>query len=290
MYKTPAEDLSSSIYVKTALHCGFSFTVGWLNCIMLLRYRVFATMMVGNTILMGVAFVCNGFGFHKATVEQGYWWMGQKAQVLCPAQFESAGHYAIMIFLFLLGSFVQGILFKKYGWTSRPFAPIVAAGIITVEMMEYLQVIPDSKWDMYLLSPIFGMFVSISAHCGVGSVPWAATGHMVGMGFKLASWCTDFKPADLQSVIVNMCLWTSFFLGIMAGALFHSNRTVMLNALSLQCLIIINGMIFKTSPNTAKGPELQSDCDGVQAAAKLPLGDSPWCPGSSDEQRNYSTM
>merc|ERR1719162_179731 len=98
---TPSEDLASSVCVKTALHCGFSFTVGWLNCIMLLRYRVFATMMVGNTILMGVAFVCNG-GFSQAKDVEGAWWMGQKAQILCPAQFDNAGHYAIMIFLFLV--------------------------------------------------------------------------------------------------------------------------------------------------------------------------------------------
>jgi len=246
MRLTPPAERATNIYVKTALHCGFSFTVGWLNCIMLLRYRVFATMMVGNTILMGVAFVCNG-GFSQALEVDEAWWMGHQAQKLCPAQFEDAGHYALMIFLFLGGSFLQGFLFRKFGWSSKPFAPIVATSMIAVEMLGYFEVIKDRKIDVYLLSPIFGMFVSISAHCGVGSVPWAATGHMVSMGFKLGSWCSDFNPETIQPMVTNICLWISFVLGIMMGSLFHSNRTVMLCALSLQGLLMLNGSIFPSA-------------------------------------------
>jgi uncharacterized membrane protein YoaK (UPF0700 family) len=270
IYCTPNEHLHDSRYIKTALHCSFSFSIGWLNCIMLLRYRVFATMMVGNTILMGVAFVCNG-GFGTAK-EDDYWWLGKQARVLCPAQFENASHYLIMIVLFMFGAFLQGVLSKKFQWSSRAFAPIIATGIIAVEMIEYFGAVQDSRWDMYLLSPMFGMFVSISAHCGVGSVPWSATGHMTSMAYKLALYVTEWKSPDLHTAVVNLCLWTSFVLGVCAGALFHSNRTVMLNALYLQAVLIMNGIVYDgngkaegDSADTARlkgSPSIQSMGDG----------------------------
>jgi len=286
----PAEQLSESVYVKTALHCAFSFTVGWLNCIMLLRYRVFATMMVGNTILMGVAVVCNGgLGVAEDTMQWDEYWFSRKhARVLCPAQFESASYYMIMICLFLLGAFVHGLLFKKCQWSSRAFAPIIAAGIISVEILEYADLITDSKMDVYLLSPIFGMFVSISAHCGVGSVPWAATGHMTSMSFKLASFCSDWNPADLQKAVVNLCLWLSFLMGIVMGTLFHSNKTVMLNALYLHAVLVLNGMIY-TDPDRAKDALLprpaSGDVNGIDDRAEA----EPIATDVDVKQPNYSS-
>jgi uncharacterized membrane protein YoaK (UPF0700 family) len=203
----PAE-LATSVYVKTAIHCGFSFSTGWVNCIMLLRYRVFATMMVGNTILMGVAFVCNG-GWNTAE-EKDYWsWQGTQVRALCPAQFENAAHYLTMIMLFVLGTVFQGLLYKNLKWSARAFAPLCALVIISVEMMEYFAVIHDSKVDVYLLSPVFGVIVSISQNCGVGGVPWSATGNMTSAGFNFASWLSGFKSADIKNVLTNGLLWVA---------------------------------------------------------------------------------
>lgn len=267
---TDVEARSSSICIKTLTHCSFSFVVGWLNCIMLLRYRVFATMMVGNTILAGVAFVCNGgFGTAKEEDLSYYWWTGEKSvRVLCPAQFDNARHYLLMILLFLVGALLHGTLLKKCGWTSGTFAPLIAGGIILVEIAEFLQVIPDSSYDVYFLTPLYGMFVSISAHCGVGSVPWCATGHMTSMAYKLGNWLSDFDHSELSGALINFFVWTSFFVGIMMGTIFHANRTVMLAALYLQGVLSLNSWVHANA-KTTDGEN--TDLDGnANEAGKIP--------------------
>lgn len=283
------EDLATSVYVKTAIHCGFSFSIGWINCIMLLRYKVFATMMVGNTILMGVAFVCNG-GFSTALEDSGqdfWYWQGPQVKALCPAQFENAGHYAFMIFLFLVGAFIQGICYKSWGLSSRAFAPFCALIIIIVEMLEYFGVIHDSKLDVYMLSPVFGIIVSISLNCGVGGVPWSATGNMTSAGFNLAGSIVDFvsaaigvKPAtdsssNIEKVVVNVCLWVSFVSGICMGTFFHSNRTVIFNALYMQGLLYFNGMVFQ--PIGERKPLLPSNLKDKTQLMKEQAQADPGC-------------
>eukprot|EP00427_Karlodinium_veneficum_P008353 CAMPEP_0169087280 /NCGR_PEP_ID=MMETSP1015-20121227/14147_1 /TAXON_ID=342587 /ORGANISM="Karlodinium micrum, Strain CCMP2283" /LENGTH=430 /DNA_ID=CAMNT_0009147499 /DNA_START=83 /DNA_END=1375 /DNA_ORIENTATION=- len=265
-----AEDLATNVYVKTAIHCGFSFSIGWINCIMLLRYKVFATMMVGNTILMGVAFVCNG-GFSTATEKEYWYWQGPQVKALCPAQFEDAGYYAAMIALFLLGTFIQGLFYKSCGLSSRAFAPVCALVIIIVEMLEYFGVIHDSKLDVYMLSPVFGIIVSISANCGVGGVPWAATGNMTSAGFNFASAFvgaltnkftgqkSETINGEIQKVFVNLCLWIAFVSGICMGTFFHSNRTVIFNALYMQGLLYFNGMVFQPAERRPLLPSNQKE-------------------------------
>merc|ERR1719326_2003177 len=46
------ENGRGNVYIKTSLHCLYAFGVGWINCVMALRFQVFATMMVGNIVMM----------------------------------------------------------------------------------------------------------------------------------------------------------------------------------------------------------------------------------------------
>lgn len=247
---------------------------------MLLRYKVFATMMVGNTILMGVAFVCNG-GLQTAKTLD---WLTYEDVELCPAQFDNAGHYILMIFLFLFGTFCHGALYKRFGWSSRVFAPICAVIIIFVEAMDYMGINVDSRIDVYMLSPAFGIIVSISQHCGVGGVPWAATGNMTSAGFNFASIICSSSSShrEWEKVLVNICLWIAFVTGICIGTLFHSNRTVIANAIYMLCLLIVNGYVFQpeaSDPSSAKKEDeaeqaqIDEGCvfrPSAQAVASLP--------------------
>lgn len=225
-----------NVYVKTSLHCGYAFAIGWTNCIMALRYRTFATMMVGNTVLMGISLVCH----ETSAAAKGL----SSEDVVC-MNVRSIGHYGTIIVLFLFGSFLHGFLEKTFGWTPRIFAPIVAFVICTAEMLRLSVLRPEHYvWELYGLSATFGVIASISSNCGVGAVPYPTTGNMVSIGYGLSGLLTNFQWAGAQKVFVNICLCLSFITGIVMGAVFHSFHSLMLNSLTLAGLLYANAHIF----------------------------------------------
>merc|ERR1719487_3205215 len=99
------------------------------------------------------------------------------------------------------------------------------------------------------------------------------------MAYKFANFMVapcDRRP-ELASATINLCLWCSFVAGIMLGTLFHSNRTVMLNALYLQGILILNGVIY-SAELTGKSK--------TDAPNNAPIGDGD----SGEAKQNYSTM
>eukprot|EP00440_Ansanella_granifera_P008853 gb/GFBE01009594.1/.p1 GENE.gb/GFBE01009594.1/~~gb/GFBE01009594.1/.p1 ORF type:complete len:246 (+),score=50.69 gb/GFBE01009594.1/:1-738(+) len=223
----PPSEPGINAHIKTALHCSFAFIIGWTNCVMLLRYRCFATMMVGNTVLMGVAVFC-----------QDNLMDGDLAKELCPAQFEST-YYLKLIGLYLLGAFVYGLAEKKLGWTPRAFAPVIIVAVITYKILQQAEVIRDYKFDLYLLAPIFGIAGSVSAKGGIGGVPWAATGNMLNIAYHAASYLDGVKESDAQRCLVSFCLWVSMVAGVIVGTLFHGELTLVLNTLVLAVLFCL---------------------------------------------------
>jgi len=214
-------------HVKLVLHCCFSFIIGWINCIMLLRYRCFATMMVGNTVLMGVAMFC-----------QDNLMDGDLAKELCPAQFESL-YYLKLIGLYLLGAFVHGLIEKKLGWTPRAFAPVIVVAVGVYKILQTTELIKDYKYDLYLLAPIFGITGSVSAKGGIGGVPWAATGNMLNIAYHAASFFHEANEADASSCMQSVLLWVSMVAGVIMGTFMHGELTLVLSTLALAVIFCV---------------------------------------------------
>ncbi|CAJ1341503.1 unnamed protein product [Effrenium voratum] len=148
-------NLSNKEWTKTVLHLLFCLVLGWTNSIMMFRFRIFATMMVGNTILMGVSLAC----------KEGLVVMPDSIQ-LCPAEL-SPGYYGQLIFLFVLGAFFHGLMQQRRGWTPKEFAPLIVLVVLIEEARSHLGGSHVHEGYAYMLAPVFGITGSISMKCGL---------------------------------------------------------------------------------------------------------------------------
>jgi len=228
---------------KTVLHCSFSFIIGWTNCIMLLRYRCFATMMVGNTVLMGVAVFC-----------QDNLMDGDIEKEICPAEFKSQ-FYLKLIGLYLCGAFLHGLLERKLDWTPRAFAPVILVAVAVFKVLQGTDVIEDSRYDLYLLAPIFGITGSVSAKGGLGGVPWAATGNMLNIAYHAASYLDGVQPSDACRCLTSLALWVSMVSGILMGTRFHEEHTLVFNTCALAMLFCFMSSYLPKPPDRAAHAE-----------------------------------
>eukprot|EP00931_Biecheleriopsis_adriatica_P046062 TRINITY_DN2642_c1_g1_i1.p1 TRINITY_DN2642_c1_g1~~TRINITY_DN2642_c1_g1_i1.p1 ORF type:complete len:421 (-),score=71.45 TRINITY_DN2642_c1_g1_i1:180-1349(-) len=216
--------LISNIKVKTSIHASFAFVNGWVNVIMMVRYRMFATMMVGNTIMMGTSYVCS---FHKDDMNGS-----------CPRKLRDVSNYAILISMFVLGAMAYGFIDKR--WNSQKeylyFGILFVAACVWDELF-----VADGNWDLYIYSPLFGAAGAIAQNGGLGGVPWAATGNILKAGYHSSRYLADGLETDAEVGLSQVVLWISFLTGILLGCSLESEFALMYNCCSLACIFYLLG-------------------------------------------------
>mmetsp|Transcript_8123 Transcript_8123/g.19023 ORF Transcript_8123/g.19023 Transcript_8123/m.19023 type:complete len:245 (+) Transcript_8123:53-787(+) len=209
---------------KTLLHFCFCLVLGWSNSIMMFRFRIFATMMVGNTILMGVSLAC----------EEGLVVTPEEIK-LCPAELPST-YYAVLILLFVCGAFFHGWMEKAFGWTPRTFAPVILIVTIAEEARFHCMAASDDRYYAYLLAPVFGLTGSISMKCGLQGVPWAASGNMLSSAYHAAHYLQGFEPGEFKKAMIPLGMWVFFFAGVVLGNSHHTRLSLICISLALAAL------------------------------------------------------
>lgn len=242
--------LVNCLYVKTSLHAGFAFINGWVNVIMVVRYGMFATMMVGNTIMMGVSYVCHQ---HPD--------MGNS----CPKHLRPVPNYLILIGLFIAGSMVYGFIDKK--WNSRHeylvFGTIFVAACVIDELF-----ISDSYTDLYIYSPLFGCAGAMAVNGGLGGVPWAATGNILKAGYFSSRFISDQNENDGEQGISQVFIWLAFLFGIVIGCSVESEFALMWNIFSLACLFYLLGIANAKEETAAAAPSTSKQGSSAAASAE----------------------
>jgi len=233
--------LINCMSVKTSLHAGFAFINGWVNVIMVVRYGMFATMMVGNTIMMGVSYVCHQ---HPD--------MGNS----CPKNLRPVPNYAILISLFMLGSMLYGLIDKK--WNSK-HENLVFGIIFVVACVADELFISDSYTDLYVYSPLFGCAGAMAVNGGLGGVPWAATGNILKAGYFSSRFLSDRNEADGEQGISQLMVWVCFLCGILMGCSLESEFALMWNILSLACLFYLLGIANPKEDTSAAASATQKE-------------------------------
>lgn len=228
--------LVDCMFVKTSLHAGFAFINGWVNVIMVVRYGMFATMMVGNTIMMGVSYVCSQ---HPD--------MGNS----CPKHLRPVPNYLVLIGLFIAGSMLYGFVDKK--WNSRHEYLVFGTIFVTACVIDEL-FISDSYTDLYIYSPLFGCAGAMAVNGGLGGVPWAATGNILKAGYFSSRFISDQNERDGEQGIAQIFIWVAFLFGIVIGCSVESEFALMWNILSLSCLFYLLGIATKEEETSPAAP------------------------------------
>lgn len=222
--RVEGDKLMNDLVLKTALHAAFAFVNGWINVIMMVRYRMFATMMVGNTIMMGVSYVCHQ---HPDKANS------------CPTNLRDVDRYGIMILLFVAGAMIYGFIDRKWNSTKEN----LAFGILLVTACLWDEMfISDSSWDLYIFSPLFGAAGAMAANGGLGGVPWAATGNMLKAGYHSSRYLATGEEKEWHVGISQLAVWASFLFGILLGCNFESELALTLNCLALAGIFYFLGI------------------------------------------------
>mmetsp|Transcript_64632 Transcript_64632/g.151500 ORF Transcript_64632/g.151500 Transcript_64632/m.151500 type:complete len:249 (+) Transcript_64632:83-829(+) len=227
--------VSMEEWAKTLLHLCFCLVLGWTNSIMMFRFRIFATMMVGNTILMGVSLAC----------QEGLVVTPDEIK-LCPAEFPPQ-YYAVLILLFVCGAFFHGMMERAYSWTPRAFAPMIVLVIAAEEVRErcsfQAKALHEDKYYAYLLAPVFGVTGSISMKCGLQGVPWAASGNMLSSAYHFAHYLQGSDAEDLKKAVVPLGMWVFFLIGVVLGNSHHSRSSLICISVALAVLFLAMSVV-----------------------------------------------
>lgn len=152
---------------RTRVELGFSavfaFCTGWVDIISYRRHRCFATMMVGNLLLLGESLtehlVC-----------------GQDAEYIGPKPL----FYLSLIFFFMFGAVIYRISAKRCGWSGRNFAPMVVTSFLFYDLflLSLKGQALERRWNVVRMAPIFGIVNAVSSRI-LGTLPWGTTGHVI---------------------------------------------------------------------------------------------------------------
>eukprot|EP00928_Gymnodinium_smaydae_P088680 TRINITY_DN72743_c0_g1_i1.p1 TRINITY_DN72743_c0_g1~~TRINITY_DN72743_c0_g1_i1.p1 ORF type:complete len:278 (-),score=48.32 TRINITY_DN72743_c0_g1_i1:87-881(-) len=198
--------------------------LGWTNGIMIVRFETFSTMMVGNTVFMGVALSCDKKK-HPRFLDD----------LVCPTKFPVA-YYGALIFIFVLGSFSHGFLEAMYHWTPRHFACVLALVACSQFFMLEFGVFIDDGHLVYVLSFVFGIVDSVALK-DLGGVPWASTGNMVNAAYHFAHYLAKFEKNNARKAVEPFIMWAVFFQGVIMGNIYNSR-------LCQTCLLLVLAGLF----------------------------------------------
>jgi len=197
---------------KILLAVSFAFINGWIDALSLRKYNAFATMMVGNMLLLGnsLAVVLDG-QFTRPSVT----WIPDPL------------FYTTLIVVFLVGIVIFRLLEKWRGWTARTIAPAIAFWMIFHDVLEWSDVDQfkaPSRWNVLRIAPVFGIQDAITLRQGgLATLPWCTTGHVVTIGVTMAEFSTGVVSAEQKrKCAFALAMMASMILGAIAGMTFDT--------------------------------------------------------------------
>jgi len=197
---------------KILLAVSFAFINGWVDALSLRKYNAFATMMVGNMLLLGnsLAVVLDG-QFTRPSVT----WIPDPL------------FYTALIVAFLVGVVIFRLLERWRGWTARTIAPAIALWIIFHDVLEWSavdQFKASNRWSVLPLAPVFGIQDAITLRQGgLATLPWCTTGHVVTIGVTMAEFSTGVVSAEQKrKCAFALAMMASMILGAIAGMTFDT--------------------------------------------------------------------
>eukprot|EP00429_Kryptoperidinium_foliaceum_P017111 CAMPEP_0176049542 /NCGR_PEP_ID=MMETSP0120_2-20121206/24618_1 /TAXON_ID=160619 /ORGANISM="Kryptoperidinium foliaceum, Strain CCMP 1326" /LENGTH=351 /DNA_ID=CAMNT_0017382969 /DNA_START=47 /DNA_END=1102 /DNA_ORIENTATION=+ len=198
---TPAPTFWQRVWARRGrerfLAASFTFIVGYTNVITLLRWKSFATMMTGNTLLLGRAVLAND------------------AAVPHPAYY----------YFLVIGSFVFGTVAYNYVETKMPHRGGTLLGLVFAALMVggeiFCLVHPgEEKFSPYLLvflTPMFGMLTVACPRLGAPTT--MVTGHLATLGTGIAkAWFGALDPDHRNKTMMSILVVIAFMLGAGVGA------------------------------------------------------------------------
>lgn len=180
----------------------FSFCLGWVDVVSLRRHRCFATMMVGNMLLLG------------ETLTE-HWYCGQDRDFrLTPKPV----FYLSIIVCYVLGVVLYRIAEKKLGASGRHLAPAVVTSFVFYDLVVFsLGGQAELRWNVVRMAPMFGA-VNVVATRSMGILPWGNTAHLTQLASSLATFCMgECKPEERAMTAKATVMVVSFVLGAIGG-------------------------------------------------------------------------
>lgn len=190
---------------------------------MALRWQVFATMMVGNILLMGTSLVCKDSSIANDVYPK-------LPADLCTNS-RGVGTYALVVLVFVLGSFAHGALEKAFRWPPRTFALLSALCIIVVAF-SMSPFGADVAGEVFMFVGVLGMISSVSDKCEISA------GDMLGIGYSMSSFLKTFDFGEIQECFTDLCSLVSLVTGVCMGVMFHTDTSLVASLLLLSSLIL----------------------------------------------------
>lgn len=190
---------------------GFSFVNGWVDAVCILRYRAFATMMVGNMLKIGNTVPAYLVGLD----DQSMSWLPDPV------------FYIMLIVFFMFGVSLYRILERGFGWSAKHFAPAVVLWITLHDVLEDFsgvgKTMAPNRFNVLRLAPVFGLQDALCVKNGFGSLPWCTTNNVVTIAFAASDvvlgGATSEEKAKLVSSLVMM---VSMISGAILGSCFDA--------------------------------------------------------------------
>mmetsp|Transcript_152930 Transcript_152930/g.490618 ORF Transcript_152930/g.490618 Transcript_152930/m.490618 type:complete len:343 (-) Transcript_152930:63-1091(-) len=194
------------VRIRLVLAGIMAFMAGWVDVVCMSRYSAFATMMTGNVLYLGRTIAVTG------------WQVTEKTEWLPEPIF-----YLSIIVAYVFGLIVHQAMERRLPqWTATAFAPVLALGIMALELFEAsgstASFLPP-RWNVMLLAPIFAVQANVALRGGLGTMTSMATGHLHSLSNYLVQACTgELSVENMKKVPVSAAIVVSLALGALMGA------------------------------------------------------------------------
>eukprot|EP00444_Apocalathium_aciculiferum_P026805 CAMPEP_0183445994 /NCGR_PEP_ID=MMETSP0370-20130417/96657_1 /TAXON_ID=268820 /ORGANISM="Peridinium aciculiferum, Strain PAER-2" /LENGTH=301 /DNA_ID=CAMNT_0025636665 /DNA_START=79 /DNA_END=984 /DNA_ORIENTATION=- len=162
--------------------------------------------MTGNVLYLG------------RTVAVSGWQVTEKTGLLPEPVF-----YLSIIVAYVFGLIVHQAMERCLPqWTATAFAPVLALGIMALELFEAsgstTSFLPP-RWNVMFLAPIFAVQANIAVTGGLGTTTMMATGHIHSLSNYAVQACTgELSVENMKKVPVSLAIVVSLALGALMGA------------------------------------------------------------------------
>eukprot|EP00929_Paragymnodinium_shiwhaense_P098387 TRINITY_DN59860_c0_g1_i1.p1 TRINITY_DN59860_c0_g1~~TRINITY_DN59860_c0_g1_i1.p1 ORF type:complete len:360 (-),score=33.90 TRINITY_DN59860_c0_g1_i1:120-1199(-) len=278
---------------KLLIMAGFSLINGWVDAICYFRYKCFATMMVGNMLMLG----------HKSAT---YHLDGESDPSFgMPAPL----FYFLLILCFMSGVLLYRLLERALNVPAEHLAWVVMVSLVLHDILEVMFGFEDSKphrWNVMLLAPAFGMQDAACIKSGFGTVPWCTTNNLVTIAFGTADviigGATQEEKLKMLTSFVMMiamtggallgacCEWWAQRQHLFPGSVHdYGDYSIIVVAPFLGVLLYINARFFKPKPAPRLTQVLSGRTVTTAHSIELPEREFATMPLSTESLRKHRT-
>mmetsp|Transcript_8179 Transcript_8179/g.17330 ORF Transcript_8179/g.17330 Transcript_8179/m.17330 type:complete len:266 (+) Transcript_8179:69-866(+) len=199
-------------YGRLSVSAGLALITGYLDAVFFIRYKAYASLMTGNMLMLGFSLanlILRRCG-NKTPDPDSAW-----IQTFPPPYL-----YAVIISMFLFGSFMHRILVNKRQWTVSTFGPLVVLWFVAHELIHFFIYGKEihSTWNMLFLAPICGIIDSVAMSSCIDNLPHCSTTNLAHIGHTLANAMTDkVTRHDVEKCVTEVCMLVALILGACGG-------------------------------------------------------------------------